>query len=640
MTSLGGSGVQIAAGAARDHILLKFSHAASVEAREGVLAKIGGHVDRLIGTDSQGQLASVKLSEGVTVANAVHGASADQAVVYAEPDYIVHAAVLSNDPGYTAGRTWGMEGDQSTPVNQFGSGAAEAWAAGYTGSARVAVGVVDTGIDYTHPDLYLNVWLNNDEIPASFRSSLTDVNGDGSITFWDLNSSVNSAFVRDVNGTGYIDAGDLLNDSRWENRSDDDSNGYVDDLIGWDFANNDNDPFDDADHGTHVSGTIAASGGNGIGVAGVTWSTLIVPLKFLDASGSGYTSAAVAGINYFTMEASRSTNIDFVATNNSWGGGGASQSVLNAIVGGARQDILFIAAAGNGGNDGVGDNNDFVANYPSNYNTTAALGWDAVIAVSAINSNGALASYSNYGVKSVEIGAPGSSIYSTLPGGGYGYMSGTSMATPHVTGAIALLAAATHASAQTLRADLLAGGAATTSLATKTMTGDRLDVMSALQHAGSVTVSPPPPNPTPTSAIIYGTTGFDTVTGTASNDKLTGVAATGGSPGRGTIDTLIGNGGNDTFILGDSRGRFYDDGRARTDGRADYANITDFSSGDHLQLKGVATDYLLHAASLGSTLGTGVYYDQNHNHLLDSRDELIAFVAGSHAPVSADLLFV
>ena len=127
-----------------------------------------------------------------------------------------------------------------------------------------------------------------------------------------------------------------------------------------------------------------------------------------------------------------------------------------------------------GGADQVGDNNDIVANYPSNLNTTATLGWDAVIGVAAITSTGALASYSNYGSTTVEIGAPGSSIYSTLPGNTYGYYSGTSMATPHVTGAIAVLAAATGANAQTLRADLLAGGDPTTSLTGKTMTGDRL----------------------------------------------------------------------------------------------------------------------------------------------------------------------
>jgi subtilisin family serine protease len=617
-----------------NHLLLKFQHDASAEHRERALAKVGGAVEDSFGFDGHEHVLRVKLDGSTDLAKAVGTLSSDASVAYAEPDYIVHAEVVSNDPLYTTGRMWGMEGDQSTPANAYGSQAAEAWAAGYTGSTKVAVGVVDTGIDYTHPDLYLNVWLNPGEIPTTIRASLADTDSDGIITFRDLNAGANAAFVTDLNANGRIDAGDLLRDSRWEDGIDQDANGYRDDLIGWDFANNDNDPYDDNGHGTHTSGTIAAIGGNGVGVAGVTWSSLIVPLKFLDASGSGYTSAAVKALDYFTAAAAASTKIDFVATNNSWGGGGSSTTLYDAIVRGARQDILFVAAAGNGGSDGIGDNNNLVANYPSNYNTTSAVGFDAVIGVAAISSNGALASFSNYGSTTVEIGAPGVSISSTVPGG-YASYSGTSMATPHVAGAIALFAAATGADAATIRADLLASGAATASLSGKTMTGDRLDVMSLMQLAGGT-----PPPPIATGNHIYGSTGSDSITGTSGDDIISGVPATGTQLGKGTIDTLRGNGGDDLFVLGDARGVFYDDLRVRNAGANDYAKILDFSSGDHVQLRGSAGDYQLKPLTLSGTSGVGIYYDTNHNHAWDLRDELIGLVAGSHTLVNADLLFV
>ncbi len=622
-------------------VLVKFKHDASGAERVEALRKVGGEVEESFGFDGREHVHKVRIAEGFTSEQAAGALSGDLAVDYAEQDYLVHAAVLSNDTGWTTGRLWGMAGDASSPANQFGSQAAEAWGAGYTGSTKVAIGVIDSGVDYTHPDLYLNIWLNNAEIPLSIKGNLVDVDGDGGITFRDLNNSANAAYVRDVNANGRIDGGDLLNDVRWEDGLDTDGNGYRDDLIGWDFHNNDNDPYDDDGHGTHVAGTIAATGGNGVGVAGVAWSTLIVPLKFLSAEGSGYTSNAAKAIDYFTAAKARSTTVDFVATNNSWGGGGYSSTVYSAIVRAAQADILFVAAAGNGGADQIGDNNNTVVNYPSNYNTTSAVGWDSVIGVSALTSTGALASYSNYGSTTVELGAPGSSIYSTYAGGGYGYMSGTSMATPHVAGALALAAAATGAGAQALYNALLSSAAPTTSLTGKTMTGDRLDVMKMIQTLGGTGgTTPPPPPPPPSGSNIYGTTASDTITGTTGDNKIWGVPATGTHTGRGTIDTLRGNGGNDTFVLGDARGRFYDDGRARTDGTTDYARITDFNAGDKVQLKGTAADYLLIPGSIGGYTGVGIFYDANHNFVWDSRDELIGHVSGSKTLAASDLFFV
>ena len=399
-------------------------------------------------------------------------------VAAAEADAVLTIAATSNDPTYMNGGLWGMYGDTTQVKNAFGSQAGEAWATGVTGSMKQVVGIVDTGIDYRHADLYLNVWLNQKEIPTALKSALKDVDADGLITFRDLNNSQNASYVRDGNGNGRIDAGDLLNDIRWENGLDEDGNGYRDDLIGWDFVNNDNDPLDDNGHGTHVAGTIGAVGGNGTGVAGVAWNVQMAGLKFLGANGSGSTSSAVMALDYFTnMARTASAGENFLATNNSWGGGGYSQAVADAVARGARADVLFVAAAGNGGPDGIGDNNDAVANWPSNLSTSATAGYEAVIGVAALNASGGLASFSNYGASTVDIAAPGVGITSTLLAGSYGTYSGTSMATPHVTGALVLQAALNPgATGAELRAALLETAAATSSVAGKVATGGRLDI--------------------------------------------------------------------------------------------------------------------------------------------------------------------
>ena len=385
----------------------------------------------------------------------------------------IHIAVASNDPGYTGGTLWGMLGDTGPIRNAYGSQANEAWADGDTGAMTSVIGVIDTGIDYTHPDLYLNIWLNQREIPTTFRARLNDIDTDGLITFRDLNGAANASYVLDYNRNGRIDAGDILNDARWENRTDEDGNGYTDDLIGWDFVNNDNDPYDDNGHGTHVGGTIGGIGGNGVGVAGVNWNIQMVALKFLSASGSGATTGAINAVNYFTDAAIRATGVeDFIATNNSWGGGGYSAQLNEAIGRAAQKDILFIAAAGNSAR-----NNDMQATYPANYSTTAMAGYEAVVSVASLTNTGGLSSFSNYGATAVDIAAPGSSIYSTLPGGRYGTYSGTSMAAPHVTGAVALYAAEhPNASAAEIRAALLSSAAATPSLGGFVATGGRLDI--------------------------------------------------------------------------------------------------------------------------------------------------------------------
>jgi subtilisin family serine protease len=345
-------------------------------------------------------------------------------VEFAEPNYIYQHDAVSNDTYYANGSMWGVLGDALNPANQFGSQANEAWANNHTGSKTVHVGVIDEGAMYTHTDLAGQIWINPYD---------------------------------PVDGI------------------DNDGNGYKDDIHGWDFDRNDNSTFDgaDDDHGTHVSGTIGAKGGNGAGVAGVNWNITIITAKFLGKRG-GTTANAIKAIDYITDLKTRH-GLLLPATNNSWGGGGFSQALQDAIERANRANILFIAAAGNGGGDGKGDNNNTVANYPSNYPNAN------VIAVAALTSTGGLASYSNYGSTTVDIGAPGSGIVSTVPSrngaSAYASYSGTSMATPHVTGGAALYAASNPgASAATIKQAILSSAVPTSSLSGKCVTGGRLNV--------------------------------------------------------------------------------------------------------------------------------------------------------------------
>ena len=417
-------------------LLVQFSGDATDEDKGRALGRINGEAAEVIRSkaarnDGRGDLVLAHFQPDLPQAAAIRNLKDDPAVEFAEPNWIYTHQATSTDPYYTNGSLWGMYGDGTSPANQYGSQAGEAWAAGHTGSADVYVGVIDEGIQFDHPDLAGQVWTN--------------------------------AF----------DASDGV---------DNDGNGYVDDIHGWDFANDDNTVYDGGtqgkldDHGTHVSGTIGARA-NGLGVVGVNWNVTLISGKFLGRSG-GTTANAIKAVDYFTaLKVQKGLNI--VALNNSWGGGGFSQALLDAIVRAAMQNILFIAAAGNGGRDGVGDNNDTTASYPSNYNTTAAAGYDSVIAVAAITSSGAKSSFSNYGATTVDIGAPGSGVYSTTAYGTYSSYSGTSMATPHVTGAAALYAS-THpgATALQIKNAILSSAVATASLAGKTVTGGRLNVSS------------------------------------------------------------------------------------------------------------------------------------------------------------------
>jgi subtilisin family serine protease len=337
-----------------------------------------------------------------------------------EPDFVIQASAVSNDPA--AASQWAL--------NKIG--ATTAWNT-TTGSRSVVVATIDSGIDLTHPDLAANVWTN----------------------------------PREIAGNGI----------------DDDRDGYVDDVHGWNFVDGTGNVQDGFYHGTHVAGIIGAVGNNALGTAGLNWQVSIMPLKFIDNSGVGYTGAAIYAINYATMMR-RDHGVNIVAINASYGGGtNYSTAMQEAIAAAGQAGITFVAAAGNGG-----ANNDVTARYPSSYDLPN------VIAVAGTDSADNVAGFSNYGATSVDLGAPGAGIYSTLPNNNYGSVSGTSMAAPQVTGAVALLAAARPGiTVAQVRAAILGSVDVVPSLAGKVATGGRLNIAKAMASLGSLsTVTQPP----------------------------------------------------------------------------------------------------------------------------------------------------
>ncbi|MCY2936836.1 MAG: S8 family serine peptidase [Planctomycetota bacterium] len=303
-----------------------------------------------------------------SLASTLQSLQGSSQVKMVQPDSKITAKIIPNDPSFS--QLYGMNNTGQTGGNNDADiDAPEAWDK-TTGTGQTIVAVIDTGVDYNHPELRDNIWTNPGEIAGNGR--------------------------------------------------DDDNNGYIDDIHGYDFANNDANPMDDNGHGTHVSGTIGAVGNNSTGVAGVNWHTSIMALKFLDASGSGFLSTAISALDYAVANGAR-------LSNNSWGGGGFDATLGLAIANAGAKGHIFVAAAGNSF-----ANNDLFPNYPSNYN------YDNIVAVAATDNRDNLAGFSNFGVTTVDIAAPGVNILSTVLNGGYATYSGTSMATPHVTGALSL----------------------------------------------------------------------------------------------------------------------------------------------------------------------------------------------------------
>jgi subtilisin family serine protease len=348
-----------------DELIIKFKDNAPQAQKDAILADLSAtqvkHFKKI--------KADHKKIQGLSVGNAIGRYKNHPAIEFIEPNYILEAVDIPTDPRFA--ELWGMYNTGQTGGTPGADiDATIAWDV-FTGSQDVIVGVIDTGVDYNHPDLAANIWTNPGEIP--------------------------------------------------DNGIDDDNNGFIDDIHGWDFINNDNDPMDDNGHGTHCSGTIGAISGNGIGVVGVSPNVSIMALKFLSSGGSGSSADAIDCLEYATMMGAN-------LTSNSWGGGGSSEAMRLAIADAGANNSLFVAAAGNSSS-----NNDVNPHYPSSYDL------DNLVAVASTDHNDDLSSFSSYGATSVDIAAPGSSILSTLPGNSYGLLSGTSMATPHVSGALALI---------------------------------------------------------------------------------------------------------------------------------------------------------------------------------------------------------
>jgi subtilisin family serine protease len=381
----------------------------------------------------------VKLREGVSVEDVLEEFRADPSVEYAEPNYIVSISIIPNDPLFNT--LWGLYNTgQNGGVPGADINMVPAWDI-TTGRNDVVVAVIDTGLDYNHPDLFGNVWANQAE----------------------------------DSGIAYLD---------------DDGNHYVDDIFGIDPFNQTSDPVDDNGHGTHVAGTIGAAN-NGIGVVGINWNVKIMACKFLSSGGWGYTSDAIECLEYVRAMKERGVNV--VATNNSWGGVSYSQSLYDAIDAQRQDGILFIAAAGNSAYD-----NDTSPFYPADFNLPN------VISTAATDRYDARAWFSNYGRRTVHVGAPGMDIVSLRatgtdmyghglnfippgdPNAAYYIASGTSMAAPHVTGLAALI------KSQDMTRDwraiknlIISGGENTSSMEGITITGKRCSAYGSLNCVNS-----------------------------------------------------------------------------------------------------------------------------------------------------------
>lgn len=434
-------------------ILVRFTPGIAQLQHDAIIARVGGVVLQRW-TIVPGL---VQLKVNMPVKDAVALLTGLPGVQYAELDYFVHADLTPNDPSF--GQQWGCHNTGQTVNGDPGSAGAdinapEAWDV-TTGSASFVIGDIDSGVNWSHPDLAANIWTNPGEIAG--------------------------------------------------NGIDDDGNGRIDDIRGWDFVNNDNNPTDDNGHGTHTSGTFGAVGNNGVGVAGVMWSCKILPLKFLNAAGSGAISGALSALQYCT-------NKGVKVSNNSWGGGGFSQSFLDAINASQTVGHIFVAAAGNASN-----NNDASPSYPASYSS------GNIIAVVATDNNDGFASFSSYGATSCDIGAPGVTIYSTYLSS-YAYLDGTSMATPHVAGVVGLVYVRNPTwTWSQVRTQILSTARPLGSLSGRCATGGIVNAFAAL--GGS---TPPPTGPANNAcansiAVAYGNTAFTTV-----NATTDGPAACGG----------------------------------------------------------------------------------------------------------------
>lgn len=356
-------------------VLVRFRTSAPLSQRFHAHAMLNGTLIKSFA--SVPSLDHVRLPAGVSVEHAVATYRTQPGVLYAEPNYIYRASQVSpNDPQFPL--QWNLQNTgQAGGLAGADIHALQAWGL-TTGSSNVVVAVLDTGIDYTHPELANQTWS------SPFPYSVTRTQGD--------------VFTCPAGSHGF------------------------------DAVNGDCNPQDDEGHGTHVSGILGAATNNGQGVAGLNWNVQILACKFLDAHGFGDSSGAITCLDM--IQSLKSTGVNIVATNNSWGGGAYSQALSDAILAQEQSGILFIAAAGNDFSD-----NDLVPVYPASYFLPN------VISVTASTRLDQFAGYSNTGQRTTHLAAPGDQILSTTPNNTYSIFSGTSMAAPHVTGVAALLSA-------------------------------------------------------------------------------------------------------------------------------------------------------------------------------------------------------
>lgn len=429
-----GSAHAATASAVPGELIVKFSGNADGGDREAARNQADVTLEHALPVNG---LQLVKAQPGQSTSEAAAQLERSPDVAYAEPNQYRRAAAAPNDAYFSylwGDSNHGQDADGGTPGADIHAPAA--WDV-TTGSPNVTAAVIDSGIDATHPDLSSQIWTNPGET------------GGG----------------RESNGI------------------DDDGNGYVDDAHGWDFVQGDNNPNDENGHGTHVSGTIAASGNNGQGVAGISWNSRVMPLRVLDANGSGSVAGLIQAYHYAAAKGVRVVNLSLT-------GSSFSSAEQDAIA--AAPNTLFVVAAGNGGSDGSGDNNDTGPQYPCSYPLPN------IVCVAASDQNDNRASFSNYGAGSVDLAAPGTHILSTVPGG-YSFFDGTSMATPQVTGVASLiLSVRPSESTADIKADLLGGADPVPAFAGITVTGGRLDAnRSVRQQYTRVPAAAAPPAPAP-----------------------------------------------------------------------------------------------------------------------------------------------